>query len=606
MAIEYLRIAAVVLDRKVARLAEPLVLHRGGACAYSTARSTGAAGEVLACAEEAGCTRHVDEAAVAREVLDMADRCFAFIVLLLRRDGIVPNSAVLEHEREVVVHVESCPLRVRTGHLDPHPAVGKALPIGGVLHEETHFAILALRHAVAVRIGIAADPVRVRRRETNGDASPRAHAAVRDDIALKDGTILSCAIGKAVSALCDVEVDRTVIFRIKLAISAYSCPGIAGCTDGAAADVDARGNGADALVRTQTVRIGPVREHINKTVDRDVRLCAIKTVHCLDDGGACLLLADGAQCEHFVLKIIAAVSNMDGAAAIGKERGGVQAARVLSSNGNRTRILDIDLCILLGRGNTCDRRVRRRHIQCQLLPVHINVERLRRIRVRNGGSNVRRVWPSIYGLRAVRRDCRVLCERVVPVTLTHTRCSIRCVMRCIVCDGGCELRLRLRIRLGIDRRRIGIAALAAGCAERDVFKTLACGGCRQAFGDLDLAREVALACCIGRIVELLRECVERCIHAVFVCCLRGLRIESGIVRREGDGTVCRRLADRQITADDVCRCSGFVGVEHLCMAAVAVDRDGLCILLENHARMIGIAAAREPRHTAALPRIVCA
>ena len=153
MAVEHLRIAAVVLDRKVARLAEPLVLHRGGTCAYR------AAGEVLARAEEARCTRHVDEAAVAREVLDMADRCFAFIVLLLRRDGIVPNSAVLEREREVIVHVEACPLRICAGHLNVHPAVGKALPVGGVLHEETYFTMLALRHAVAVRIGIAADPV---------------------------------------------------------------------------------------------------------------------------------------------------------------------------------------------------------------------------------------------------------------------------------------------------------------------------------------------------------------------------------------------------------------------------------------------------------------
>ena len=177
-------------------------------------------------------------------------------------------------------------------------------------------------------------------------------------------------------------------------------------------------------------------------------------------------------------------------------------------------------------------------------------------------------------------------------------------MRCIACDGGCELGLCLRIRLRIGCRRIGIAALPAGCAERDVFKTLACGRCRQAFGDLDLAREVALVCCIGRIVDLLREGVERRTHEVLVRRLHGCSVQTSAVCCEGDGTVCRCLADRQIAADDVRRGTGFVGVEHLRMAAVAVDRDGLCILLENHARMIGIAAARELGHAASCPCLI--
>ena len=205
MTINDLRITAVAVNLKVARLAEPLALHRGGACAHGGI-------EILARAEEAARARHVDEAAVAREVLDAADRSLAFIVLLLGRDGIVPDGAVLQREREVVVHVEARPVRSRTGHLDPHPAVGEALPVGAVLHEETHFAVLhAFIHTVAMRIGVAADPVRVCRRKPDGDAPLRAHAAVRDDVAFKDGTIRARTIREAVGSLRHVEVDRAIV-----------------------------------------------------------------------------------------------------------------------------------------------------------------------------------------------------------------------------------------------------------------------------------------------------------------------------------------------------------------------------------------------------------
>ena len=593
VAIEHLRIAAVAVDLKIARLAKTLVLHRGGACAH------GAAGEVLARAEEAVLPRHVDEAAVAREVLDATDRSLAFIVLLLGRDGVVPDGAVLQREREIVVQVEARPVRSRAGHLDPHPAVGEALPAGTVLHEETHFAVLhAFIHTVAVGVGVAADPVRVCRRKPDGDAPLRAHAAVRDDIALKDGTILARAVREAVRALRDVEVDRAIVVRIHFSVSADCRPSVARRADRAAADVDARGDGADALVRAKAARICAVGEEIDETVDRDVRLGAVESVHRLDDGGTRFFLTDRAQCEHLVFQIVAAVFNMDRASAIGKEGGGVQAARVLSSNGNRTRILDIDLCILLGRGNACHRLVRRRHIQCQLLAAHINVERLRRIRVRDGGRNVRRVWPSVYGLRAVRRDHRVLCEHVIPIASANTARSIDSIMRGIARDG-----LR-KVRHALLMCRLVDIALPVCRIERDVLQSLArCRG-RQTFGDLRLAREVVLAVHEGGIVELVSERVERRLHARLSCGIR--HVKSRAVRRQRDSASRRRLGDGQGATLHARRRQSVMGVEHARMTAVVVDRDGLCILLENHARVCGIAAARKLLDTAALPCLVCA
>ena len=64
---------------------------------------------------------------------------------------------------------------------------------------------------------------------------------------------------------------------------------------------------------------------------------------------------------------------------------------------------------------------------------------------------------------------------------------------------------------------------------------LAGRGCRQSFGDLRLAREIALVRRVRFIPELIGQSVQRRAHKVFIRRRRRFRIESGAVRRQRDG-----------------------------------------------------------------------
>ena len=110
-----------------------------------------------------------------------------------------------------------------------------------------------------------------------------------------------------------------------------------------------------------------------------------------------------------------------------------------------------------------------------------------------------------------------------------------------------ELCLRL---LGIDGRRIDIAALSARPIECDIPNALAGGRSRQTFGDLRLAREIPLARRIGRVPELVRERIERRADKVLVSCRCRFRVETDAVRHHLDETACCRLTDRQLAAVD--------------------------------------------------------
>ena len=171
-------------------------------------------------------------------MLNAADCRSTILILLLRSNRIVPYGTVREIELQIFPDVEASPSCARSTHFHVHDAVGEALPIGAVLHKEVDYAKLPLRYTIAMRIGIVANPVRLRCRKTNAYASLRSHTAVRDDIALKDGTVLSCTVGEAVGTLCDIEVDGAVVFCNEFAVGTDRCPGTASCADGATADVD--------------------------------------------------------------------------------------------------------------------------------------------------------------------------------------------------------------------------------------------------------------------------------------------------------------------------------------------------------------------------------
>ena len=231
----------------------------------------------------------------------------------------MPDGAVSELELQVFADMEACPRRARTAHLHLHGAIGKTLPIGAVLHEEVDGAELPRRHAVAARIGIVTDPVRVCRRKPDRNAPLRTHAAVRDDIAFDDGAIRASTVRETVSALCDVEIDRAIVVRYKLAVGADRRPCTVYSLDRAAADVDGRGNSADRFVRTLAICcVVSVREHVDKTVDGDVRFSARHAIHRLDDGDVRLIVPVCTNLEHLVLKVAAAVGNMDRTAAVDK------------------------------------------------------------------------------------------------------------------------------------------------------------------------------------------------------------------------------------------------------------------------------------------------
>ena len=458
--------------------------------------------------------RHVDEAAAAREVLDPADCRLVVLILLLGRNGVVPNGAVGEVELQVVADMEARPVRSRTAHLHLHGAVGEALPVGAVFHKEVDGAELPRRHAVAACIGIVADPVRLLRRETDGDAPLRTHAAVRDDVALKDGTILPGTVGKPVRTFRNVEVDRTIVVRCELAIGANRRPRAACCADGAAANVDARGYGADALVCSLAVRIGAVREDVDKTVNRDVRLNARCSIHRLDDGRAGFLLAGRAQREHLVLEIVSAVPDMDGAAAVDIEGGGVEAARIRPSDGNGTGVLHIDPAVLADRGDADDRSI----ALCfdrQFLAFEVNVKRLCGIDIRDRRGCRGCPWSAVHILRIICTDRCIFREDVRAVRLADAGICIEDVMYLIACDGCGEIRLHLFARRR-DEGRIDIASSSRRRIERNVLKTFAHSRRRQTFGNLYLSCEIALICRIACILELAGKGVERLAHKVLL------------------------------------------------------------------------------------------
>ena len=323
--------------------------------------------------------RHVDEAAAAREVLDPADCRLARLILLFRRDGVVPDGAVGELELQIVADMEARPVRARAAHLHLHGAVGEALPVRAVLHKEVDGAELPGRHAVAARIGIVSDPVRICRRETDGDAPLRAHAAVRDDVALDDGAVLAGTIGETVCALCDVKVDRAIVVRDKLAVGADRRPCTIDRPYRAAADVDGRGDGADRFVCALSVcRIISVRKHIDKTVDGDVRLDTRHAVHRLDDGDVRLIVAICTHLEHLVLKVIAAVGDMDRTAAVDEERRRLSIVRALRVDGDGAGVLDVYLRALTDGGDARRADIRLR-LDGEVLSVQIDIERLSRI-----------------------------------------------------------------------------------------------------------------------------------------------------------------------------------------------------------------------------------
>ena len=264
MAVEHRRRTAELINREIARFTKPLFLNGGRTCLY------GSAAEAIARSEEAVRSCHIDKAAAAREILDPADCRVVALILLLLRDGIMPDRAVRELKLHIVSNIEPCPARPFATHLHFHGTVGESLPVGAVLHEEVDRTELSRRHTVAARIGIVADPVRVCCGETDGDATFRAHAAVCDDITFDDSAICIGTVGKTVCSLRNVEIDCAVVVRSKLAVSADRCPGAASGADDAAADVNARGDSTDAFICPFTVWICAVCKDIDKTVNRDV------------------------------------------------------------------------------------------------------------------------------------------------------------------------------------------------------------------------------------------------------------------------------------------------------------------------------------------------
>ena len=249
MTVAHGRITAELFDLEIARLADTL-LNDGRAFPLHCGTWDAGLVETVTKTEETVHARHVDEAAAAAEVFHPTDGGDVLPTLLLRCDGIVPCRAVLERKLHIVFDVEASPLRISTRHLDVHNAARKALPMGSVLHEEVDAAILPLRHAVTMRIDIVAVPVRFGRRETDADASLRAHAAVRGEIALDDGTVRTGSGRHAGCVFRDIKIDHAGILCDEFAIGANRRPRVADCLDRAAADVNGRGNGADGFIRT--------------------------------------------------------------------------------------------------------------------------------------------------------------------------------------------------------------------------------------------------------------------------------------------------------------------------------------------------------------------
>ena len=200
-------------------------------------------------------------------------------------------------------------------------------------------------------------------------------------------------------------------------------------------------------------------------------------------------------------------------------------------------------------------------------------------------------------------DARLFLEKIRSIRKPDIRINVLLIRR-LAKDLRRELRLQLLRSDRIDSRRIGVAALTRHSVERDVFKALACRRRCQPFGDLCFSHEIALPRRIGRIVELFRKGVERLTYEVSIRSLRRLRLKPCTVRRQRDAAVCRCVLDVQIAAFDLLRARFLVRIENARMTAVAVNRDVLVILLEDHTHMIGIAAALQGAEMAARKGIV--
>ena len=156
---------------------------------------------------------------------------------------------------------------------------------------------------------------------------------------------------------------------------------------------------------------------------------------------------------------------------------------------------------------------------------------------------------------------------------------------------GQRFRFFNRIGRHLGLRRIDIAALPRRSIERNIFDAFAGRRCCQAFGDLRFTCEIAFVRRIGRVPELVGECIERRADKVLVRRFRRLRIETRAVRRQRDGAVCRCVLDAEVAALHRRRRCRLMRVEYPRIAAVVVDRDVLIVLLEDHPRIAGIAAA---------------
>ena len=505
MAVAHGRIAAELFDLKVARLAESLFYDRR---AFSLHRSAGDASliETVAKAEEAVRARHVDEAAAAAEDFHTADGNDVLPALLLRCDSIVPRRAVLERELHIVFDVEAGPLRIGARHLDVHDAARKTFPIGTVLHEEVDAAELPLRHAVAVRVDIVAEPVRFGRRETDADAPLRAHAAVRGEIALDDGAVRASAGRHAGCIFRDIEIDHAGILRDEFTVGANRRPCIADRLDRATADVDGRGDGADSLVRPAVLLLVALCQDVDESVDRDVRLSARHAVHRLDDGDVRLaVFIVGTHREDFVLKIATAVPDMNLAAAVGIDGRRLGTALRLRVDGDRACVLNVQLCAVADRSDSNRTDVRFR-MEGEIFAAQIDVHRGLYIGIGDRRAEHREPCTGLDQVLAGRDRC-ILRKDIGSIFLPHTGVRIFGIMPRFADDGRSECGLCL---FGHDRCTVN--AFARRRIKRDVLDALARRRRRQPLGDFHLAREVLFAVLAGPVPKFVRQRTECLLH----------------------------------------------------------------------------------------------
>ena len=197
-------------------------------------------------------------------------------------------------------------------------------------------------------------------------------------------------------------------------------------------------------------------------------------------------------------------------------------------------------------------------------------------------------------------DARILREMVGAIRQANICVDVLLIR---ICTENARRELGLRLRR-IDGRRIDIASLSVRPIKCDILDAFAGGRCRQTFGNLRLAREVPLARRIGRVPELIGKCVERCTYKIFFRSFCRLGFKSRAVRRQRNGASRLCILDAEIAAFQLRWPPAIVLIEHARMTAVVIDRDGFIVLLEDHARMIGVASALQGGETAARKGIV--